>query len=413
MASFEEKLREYARLLVEVGINLRPGQVLNLRSDVDCAPLARLCTEAAYELGAKDVVNEWRDDPMTRLRFLHADDAVFDQAYPWEQARYDHLTDLNAPYLVIIGSDPEAMAGVDPARITRANKARYPIVKRYSDAQMDSRFQWSIGAYATPAWAAKVFPGLSREEAVAKLWDAIFDAVRVTGDGKAADRWQAHISEQKRVVDILNRYQFVSLHYENALGTDFTVGLPQGHYWAGGAEGCKSIPGLEFVANMPTEEVFTLPHRDQAEGRVYAALPLALHGNLIEHFYLDFKDGKIVDVHAEAGEEYLRQAIRIDEGASHLGEVALVPYHSPIRDTGILFYETLFDENAACHLAFGKAYPCLDGADGKSEDELLALGVNDSMTHVDFMVGTADLSITGRTADGREVPVFVNGDFAF
>lgn len=413
MASFEEKLREYARLLVEVGINLRPGQVLNLRSDVDCAPLARLCAEAAYELGAKDVVNEWRDDPMTRLRFLHADDAVFDQAYPWEQARYDHLTDLNAPYLVIIGSDPEAMAGVDPARITRANKTRYPIVKRYSDAQMDSRFQWSIGAYATPAWAAKVFPGLSREEAVAKLWDAIFDAVRVTGDGKAADRWQAHISEQKRVVDILNRYQFVSLHYENALGTDFTVGLPQGHYWAGGAEGCKSIPGLEFVANMPTEEVFTLPHRDQAEGRVYAALPLALHGNLIEHFYLDFKDGKIVDVHAEAGEEYLRQAIRIDEGASHLGEVALVPYHSPIRDTGILFYETLFDENAACHLAFGKAYPCLDGADGKSEDELLALGVNDSMTHVDFMVGTADLSITGRTADGREVPVFVNGDFAF
>lgn len=413
MASFEEKLREYARLLVEVGINLQPGQVLNLRSDVDCAPLARLCAEAAYELGAKDIVNEWRDDPMTRLRYLHADDSVFDQAYPWEQVRCDHLTDLSAPYLVIIGSDPEALAGVDPARITRANKARYPAVKRYSDAQMASRFQWSIGAYATPAWAKKVFPELPPEEAVAKLWDAIFDAVRVTGDGRAADRWQAHIREQKRVVDILNRYQFVSLHYQNALGTDFTVGLPQGHYWAGGAEPCRTIPGLEFVANMPTEEVFTLPHRDKAEGRVYAAMPLALHGNLIEHFYLDFKDGRIVDVHAQVGEEYLRQAIGIDEGASHLGEVALVPYHSPIRDTGILFYETLFDENAACHLAFGEAYPCLEGAEGKSKEELLALGVNDSMTHVDFMVGTADLSITGRTDDGQEVPVFVNGDFAF
>ncbi len=413
MASFEEKLREYARLLVSMGVNLRPGQVLNLRSDVNCAPLARLCAEAAYELGAKDVVNDWRDDTMARLRYLHADDGVFDEVYPWEGVRSDHLADVGAPYLVIIGSDPEALAGVDAERINRAGRARYPAVKRYSDAQMASRIQWSIGAYATPAWAGKVFPALPEEEAVAKLWDAIFDAVRVTGDGKAVARWQEHIRAQKRVLEILNGYRFVSLHYQNSLGTDFTVGLPEGHFWAGGAEPCKTVPGLEFIPNMPTEEVFTLPHRDKAEGRVYAAMPLALNGNLIENFYLDFKDGKIVDVHAEVGEEYLRQAVNIDEGAMHLGEVALVPYHSPIRDTGILFYETLFDENAACHLAFGEAYPCLEGADGKTKEELLALGVNDSMTHVDFMVGTADLSITGLTAGGKEVAVFRDGDFAF
>lgn len=413
MASFEKKLREYAKLLVTTGVALQKGQVLNLRSDVDCAPLARLCAQYAYEAGAKDVVNDWRDDAMARLRFLHADDGVFDEVYPWEGVRSDHLADIAAPYLVIIGSDPEALAGVDAERINRASRARYPAVKRYSDAQMASRIQWSIGAYATPAWARKVFPHLPVDEAVAKLWDAIFDAVRVTGDGKAVERWQEHIRRQKRVLEILNSHRFVSLHYQNSLGTNFTVGLPEGHFWAGGAEPCKTIPGLEFVANMPTEEVFTLPHRDKAEGRVYAAMPLALNGNLIENFYLDFKDGKIVDVHAEVGEEYLRQAVNLDEGSLHLGEVALVPYHSPIRDTGILFYETLFDENAACHLAFGEAYPCLEGAEGKTKEELLTLGVNDSMTHVDFMVGTADLSITGLTADGQEVAVFRNGDFAF
>ena len=413
MASFEEKLQEYARLLVSVGVNVQKGQTLNLRADVDCAPLARLCAQCAYELGARDVLMDWRDDTMTRLRYLHADDGVFDKVYPWEGVKSDHLTDINAPALVIVGSDPEALAGVDPERITRSSKARYPAVKRYSDAQMASRIQWSIGSYATPAWAKKVFPDLPEQEAVAKLWDAIFNAVRVTGDGKAVERWQAHIDRQKRMLDILNGYRFVSLHYQNALGTDFTVGLPEGHFWAGGAEGSKAIPGVEFIPNMPTEEVFTLPHRDRAEGRVYAAMPLALNGNLIEDFYLDFKDGKIVDVHAAVGEEYLRQAVNIDEGALHLGEVALVPYHSPIRDTGILFYETLFDENAACHLAFGEAYPCLEGADDKTKEELLALGVNDSMTHVDFMVGTADLSITGLTADGKEVAVFRNGDFAF
>lgn len=413
MASFEAKLEEYAQLLVYQGIALQKGQVLNLRSEVECAPLARLCAKYAYEAGAKDVIHDWRDDTAARLRYLHADDGVFDTVHPWEAPKYEALTALKAPYLVIIGSDPEAFAGVDSGKINRARKASYPATKCYSDAQMSNQIQWCIGSYATPAWAKKVFPELSEAEGVAKLWDAIFDAVRVKGDGKAVERWKEHLAEQKRVVKILNEYQFESLHYTNSLGTDFTVGLPEGHFWAGGSEACAGMDGVEFIANMPTEEVFTLPHRDKAEGRVYAAMPLALNGNLIKGFWLEFKGGKIVDLHADEGEEYLRDATHIDEGALHLGEVALVPYHSPIRDTGILFYETLFDENAACHLAFGEAYPCLNGAEGKSKEELLKMGVNDSMTHVDFMVGTQDLSIVGTTKDGTKVPVFVNGDFAF
>ncbi len=412
MPTFQEKLEEYAQLLVKMGVNVQPGQVLSLRADVDCAPLARLCAQYAYAAGCADVIMDWRDDAVTRLRYLHADDAVFDTLRPWEKPLYDELARLGAAKLVIIGSDPEAFAGVDAGRISRARKTLYPATKTYSDAQMANLIQWSIGAYATPAWAKKVFPDLPVDQAVSKLWDAIFAAVRVSGDGSAAARWEEHVAAQKRVVDILNGYQFVSLHYQNSLGTDFTVGLPEHHFWAGGSEGCRPR-GVDFIANMPTEEVFTLPHRNKAEGRVYAAMPLALNGNLIENFWFEFHAGKIVDVHAEKGEDVLREAISLDEGALHLGEVALVPYHSPIRDTGILFYETLFDENAACHLAFGEAYPCLEGAEGKSKEELLSMGVNDSMTHVDFMVGTADLSITGLTHDGKEVAVFQNGDFAF
>lgn len=412
MADFQKKLQEYAHLLVETGLNLQSGQTVNLTSDVNCAPLARLCAQYAYDRGAKDVIVDWRDDAMTRAYYLHADDELFDQVYPWMKPKWDELSRLEAPRLVILGSDPEALAGVDPSRIVRAQRASSPVTRAYFDAMTANRFQWCIGAYATPAWAKKVFPDLPEGEAVAALWEKIFAAVRVTGDGTAPEKWAAHTAAQSRMVEALNSYAFVSLHYQNSLGTDFTVGLPENHYWAGGAEECRSLPGVEFVANMPTEEVFTLPHRDKAEGRVYAAMPLVLNGNLVDKFWLEFKGGKIVDLHAEVGEEYLREAIALDDGASHLGEVALVPYHSPIRDTGILFYETLFDENAACHLAFGDAYPCISGAEGKSKEELLALGANDSNTHVDFMVGTADLSITGLTHDGREIAVFRDGDFA-
>ncbi|MDE6588778.1 MAG: aminopeptidase, partial [Oscillospiraceae bacterium] len=260
--------------------------------------------------------------------------------------------------------------------------------------------------------AEKVFPDKKGEEAMDALWDAVFSVCRVTGDGKAVERWKEFADITAKRVKLLNEYQFASLRYTNALGTDLTIRLPDNHVWGGATD--HTPEGVEFMPNIPTEEIFTAPRWDGVDGRVYSALPLAMDGNLIKDFYLDFKDGRIVDVHAGEGEEFLRRAIDTDEGSHYLGEVALVAYDSPIRKTGILFYNTLFDENASCHLAFGEAYPsCVRGGEDMSPEEQKAAGLNHAMTHVDFMVGTPDLSIVGATHDGREIPGFTNGNFAF
>ena len=244
-----------------------------------------------------------------------------------------------------------------------------------------------------------------------KLWDAILEVVRVQGDGKAVERWQAHMDTIQRRTAKLNELRLASLHYTNSLGTDLTIRLPEDHLWAGGGTNCKAGPF--FIANMPTEEIFTAPLRDGIDGVVYAALPLVHNGNIIEGFHFVIQDGKITEARAEKGEDILKAAISEDEGASRFGEVALVPYDSPISNQGILYYNTLFDENASCHLAFGEAYPeCIRGGETMTKEELKAHGLNDSVTHVDFMVGTADLSITGTTHDGKEVPIFRNGNFA-
>ncbi len=410
--NFEQKLQEYAHLLVEVGMNVQPGQTPRIAGTVDCVPLVRLCVQAALEAGARDVMVDWADDFVTRQRYLQADGAVFTEFPSYLQAKFDYFVANNNPVLSIDSSDPELLKGVDSQRIQNWRRTFGVAAQPYYDAMTAGKFQWSIGAYPTADWAQKVFPEKAPEQAMDALWEAIFATCRISGDGTAVDAWKKHVDTCTRRCRILNDYNFKSLRYRNALGTDLTVALPENHVWQGGSE--YSADGVEFVPNMPTEEVFTAPQRDAVNGRVYAALPLAMDGNLIENFYLDFKDGKIVDVHAETGEEYLRSAISVDEGASFLGEVALVPYDSPIRNTGILFYNTLFDENASCHLAFGSAYPnCVKGGEEKTPEEQKALGLNQSITHVDFMVGTQDLSITGLTHDGKEIPVFVNGNFAF
>ena len=304
------------------------------------------------------------------------------------------------------------LKGVDPARIQASSKASAQPTKPWHDAMMASRFQWSIGAHPTKAWAEKVFPDKKGEEAIDALWDAIFSVCRINGDGKGVERWKEHVEATARRSKLLNDYNFKSLHYTNSKGTDLTIELPENHVWAGGSE--KSGGGVEFVANIPTEEIFTAPKWDGVNGRVYASLPLALSGNLVKDFWMDFKDGKIVDFHAEEGEDFLRDSLTMDEGSSYLGEVALVSYDSPINNTGILFFNTLFDENASCHLAYGAAYPtCVKDGDKMTEDEQKAAGLNQSHNHVDFMVGTEDLSIVGVTHDGKEIPVFVNGNFAF
>ncbi|HIT31241.1 MAG TPA: aminopeptidase [Candidatus Enterenecus stercoripullorum] len=409
---FQAKLSEYARLLVEMGMNVQPGQTPRIAAPVDCAPLARLCVEAAYDCGARDVLMDWTDDFVARQHYLKADEAVFSEFPTYLTAKFDWLLEHECPALSITGSDPELFQGVDPARIQAWQRASAQPTKPYYDAMSANRFQWSIGAYPTRAWAEKVFPDQKGEAAIDALWEAIFSVCRITGDGKGVERWRAHIEATARQAKILNGYNFKSLHYTNSLGTDLTIQLPDRHVWMGGADATPA--GVDFVANMPTEEIFTAPRWDGVDGRVYAALPLALDGNLVRDFYLDFRNGKIVNVHAEEGEEVLRHSINLDEGSSYLGEVALVPYDSPIRNTGILFYNTLFDENASCHLAFGSAYPnCVKGGEELDEKGQKAAGLNQSLNHVDFMVGTRDLSIVGCTHDGREVPVFVDGNFAF
>lgn len=409
---FEAKLKEYARLLVEVGLNVQPGQTPAIESNVDFVDLTRLCVSACYDCGARQVVVNYSDDANTRETFLRADGAVFEEFPSYMKARTDWLLEQKAPRLSITGSDPELLKGVDPGRVQARRRVSGPATKPYFDALLAGKFQWCVGAFPTLAWAEKAFPDKKGEAALDALWDAIFATCRITGDGRAVARWREVVATIGRRADWLNRHQFARLHYTNSLGTDLTVRLPEHHVWAGGSE--TSAAGVEFMANIPTEEIFTAPQWDGVDGRVYSALPLALDGNVIRDFCLGFKAGRIVDVHAGQGEEFLRHAIEVDEGAHYLGEVALVGYDSPIRATGLLFYHTLFDENASCHLAFGHAYAsCVQGGQDMDGERQKAAGLNQSLTHVDFMVGTRNLSIVGTTHDGKEIPVFVDGNFAF
>ena len=406
----EEKLQEYARLLVRVGLNVQRGQTLVISSPVECAHFARLCAAEAYAAGCKEVVMNWHDDALGRMKYLYADDAVFDDVPLWRRHFFNDYAQEGAAYLAISASDPENLKGVDGSRIIRARQASGKALKEFDRLQMCSGFPWCIASIPIPSWAKTVFSDDGEERAMERLWDAIFRAVRISGDGKAVEKWQAHLKTLHARMEKLNALKFKSLHYTNALGTDLTVELPEGHIWEAGND--VTLSGQEYIANIPTEELFTSPLKTGVNGVVYASLPLVHDGNIIDGFHFVVKDGKIVEARARQGEETLQAAIAVDEGASYFGEVALVPYDSPISNQKILFYNTLFDENAACHIAFGEAYPCLEGGQKMSKEELKARGLNDSITHVDFMVGTPDLRIVGTTHDGREIPVFENGNFA-
>ncbi len=406
----DEKLLEYARLLVRVGLNVQKGQRLVISSPVECAYFARMCAKEAYEAGCREVVMNWHDDAMARLKYLYADDEIFDQVPLWRRHFFNDYALEGAAYLAISASDPENFKGVDSQRIIRAQRASGKALKDFDRLQMCSGFPWCIASIPIPSWAKTVFPGEGEAEAMEKLWEAIFKAVRISGDGKAVERWQEHLSTLHARLEKMNALRFKSLHYTNSLGTDLTVELPEGHIWEAGND--VTLSGQTYIANIPTEELFTSPLRTGVNGVVYSSMPLVNDGAIVDGFHFVVKDGKIVECHAEKGEEELKAAISVDEGASYFGEVALVPYDSPISNQKILFYNTLFDENAACHIAFGEAYPCLEGGQKMTKEELKARGLNDSITHVDFMIGTADLSIVGTTHDGREVPVFVNGNFA-
>ena len=406
----DEKLLEYARLLVRVGLNVQKGQRLVISSPVECAYFARMCAKEAYDIGCKEVVMNWHDDAMARMKYLQADNEIFDEVPLWRRHFFNDYALEGAAYLAISASDPENFKGVETGRIIRAQQASGKALKDFDRLQMCSGFPWCIASIPIPSWAKTVFPDCAEEEAMEKLWEAIFKAVRISGDGKAVDRWEEHLSTLHKRMDKMNALRFKKLHYTNSLGTDLTVELPEGHIWEAGND--VTLSGQEYIANIPTEELFTSPLKTGVNGVVYSSMPLVNDGAIIDKFHFVVKDGKIVECHAEKGEEELKGAISVDEGASYFGEVALVPYDSPISSQKILFYNTLFDENAACHIAFGEAYPCLEGGQKMTKEELKARGLNDSITHVDFMIGTADLSIVGTTEDGREIPVFVDGNFA-
>lgn len=403
-------LEEYARLLIEVGLNVQKGQYVVINSPISCAEFARLCVKAAYDVGAKDVIMNWSDDFVSRQHWLNADDEVFDRVFHWDSDKALGFAKMGAARLSISATDPENLKGVDPSRLERASKASGEANKEFHDMLMASAFPWCVASIPIPSWAKKVFPDLPEDEAMDRLWKEIFNSVRITPEGGAVKRWRDHCEYLKQKREALNEYNFKYLHYTNSLGTDLMIELPENHIWMAGSEFSKT--GIEFVANMPTEEVFTAPKLDGVNGKVVASMPLVEGGNIIKDFYMILKDGVITEVHAEQGEEYLKQAIILDEGASRIGEVALVPFDSPISNSGILFYNTLFDENASCHLAFGAAYPCIKNGENMTAEELAAAGLNNSIQHCDFMIGTRDLSIIGITQDGKEIPVFIDGNFA-
>ena len=406
-----ELLEKYALLLVKTGINIQREQTLVINSPIECASFARIVSRIAYIEGAREVVINWRDELSSKIRFLLAPEEVFEEFPDWQRDFYLSNARKGAAFLNISASDPELMKDVNPDRMAKAQKASSTAIKEYRERLMSNKNVWCVASIPTVAWAKKVFPKVSEDEAVEKLWNSIFKTVRVDTEDPVAS-WETHKSNLKKSMDFLNSNNFKYLHYKNSLGTDLKIELPENHLWLGGSE--YTPEGIEFIANMPTEEVFTLPKKTGVNGIVVSSKPLNYNGNLIEEFSLTFEQGRIVDFKAEKGYDILKKMIETDEGSYYLGEVALVPHDSPISNSNILFYNTLFDENASCHLAIGKAYPvCIKNGENLSDEELVKLEVNDSFVHEDFMVGTEDLQIIGITADGKEIPVFKNGNFAF
>ena len=406
----QELLKKYAELVVKVGVNIQKDQILVINTPIECAEFAREISKAAFAAGAHDVVMSWGDELSAHIRFEHGSKELFTEFPEWRVKFCQGYAEQGAAFVSIAARDPQIFSDIDPEKIKLANQAAGAALLEYRERLMSNRNTWCVVSVPTRGWATKVFPEDTEEAAIEKLWQAIFQTVRIGEDVDTVAQWRQHTEFLQKAAAFLNAQKFVKLHYKNAIGTDLTIELPEGHIWSGGAE--KSELGTVFVANMPTEEVFSLPKRDGVNGTVVASKPLNYNGNLIEGFKLVFKDGKVVDYSAEKGGEILKGLLETDAGASYLGEVALVPFDSPISQSGILFYNTLFDENASCHLALGKAYPtCIEGGDHMDSVTLLQHGVNDSLVHEDFMVGTRDLEIIGTTADGREIRIFEQGNF--
>lgn len=402
-------LKDYARLIVRCGINVEKGQEVLVYADLDQPEFVKLVVEECYRAGASKVTVEWNYQPLQKVHIRGRSLKSLSTVEKWEEERLRHYADVLPCRLHLLSEDPDGLRGVNIAKMMKGQQARYRVLKPYQD-KMEGRNQWCVAAVPGAAWAKKVFPELKKSQAVEKLWEAILYTSRVTGDPIQA--WKAHNADLEARCAYLNSLNVRELRYRAANGTDLRVGLIPETEFKGGGE--TSLTGHFFNPNIPSEEVFISPKRGEAEGIVYSSMPLSYQGQLIENFSIRFEGGRAVEVHAEKNEDLLRQMIAMDEGAAYLGECALVPYDSPIRNSGILFYNTLFDENAACHLALGRGYIDTVKDYGKyTLEECQALGINDSMIHVDFMIGTEDLAIDAVTASGETVPVFRDGNWAF
>ncbi|WP_072989463.1 aminopeptidase [Clostridium cavendishii] len=409
--NFNKNLRKYATLAVRTGINIQPGQTLVINSPVECLDFTRLAVEEAYKAGAKEVVVHWNDEITTKYKYLYSPLEIFETLPDWSRDSLIYYARLGAAFLSISASDPELLKGIDTKKIKANQKSRSIALSEFQTRLMSNKNVWSVVSIPTKAWSKKIFSELNDEDAVNRLWNEIFKIVRIDKEDPVA-AWNEHKKNLKEKMNYLNNKNLKELHFKNSLGTDFHLELATDAIWVGGAD--YSEEGIEFIANMPTEEVFSMPKKTGVNGIVHSSKPLNYAGNIIDNFSITFKDGKVVDFTAENGYESLKSLIETDEGSHYLGEVALVPFDSPISNSNIIFFNTLYDENASCHLALGKAYSgCVKNGDNLSEEELANKGANDSLTHVDFMIGTSDLSITAIDFDGNNHHIFRDGNWAF
>ena len=403
----KESLHQYARLLLQEGVNLQQDQLLVINGDVENKDFVYIVVEEAYALGAKDVHINWRSTITAKSRLTHAKDTVLSNPAPWIADMYHHIVDSNACILSLISANPFAYEGVPSEKIALSSRSISKLTKFYHEAIMDSSLTWCVASVATLTWANLLGYEGDDNEKVNHLWNTIFTLCRMKNVSED-ESFSTHLNRLAQRTATLNDLQLVSLHYTCPNGTDLTIALPEGHLWLGGKEASKK--GIIFDANIPTEEVFTAPHYAGANGTVYSTKPLIYDGNQIEEFYFTFKDGKVVDYGAKEGKEYLTNLIETDENSCYLGEVALVDHYSPISQSNMIFFETLYDENASCHLALGAAYPtCLENSDGMSQEELRNHGLNTSLAHTDFMIGHEHMTIIGLTKDGKEVPIMIDG----
>ena len=404
-------LRKYARLIAQCGVNVQKGQEVFITAGLDQPDFVKMVAEECYKLGASRVVVDFDYQPLTKLNVKYCSLETLGGLTAYQKARFEHYVEKLPCRIYLESDDPDGLKGINQHKMLRAQQMRYPLIKGYRD-EMENKYQWCIAAVPGPAWAKKLFPDTTKRQAMEKLWDAILATSRVTEYGDPVDAWDRHNADLMSRCKYLNSLGIERLHYTSSNGTDLTVGMIPEAVFKGGGD--LSLKGIFFNPNIPTEECFISPMRGKAEGKVVATMPLSRDGQLIENFWIRFHNGRAVEWEAEKNDQLLTNIINSDDGAGYLGECALVPYNSPIRESGLLFYNTLFDENAACHLALGAGFvDTIRDFEHKSLEECRKLGINDSMVHVDFMIGSEDMSIDAITRDGKTVPIFRNGTWAF